>query len=200
MNDMTKTKITGRAISVRGNDIDTDRIIPARFMKHLTFEHLGFHVFEDDRAQLRAKGEVHPFEDPRFKTARILFVDRNFGCGSSREHAPQALNRAGVQAVVGESFGEIFAGNCISVGMPCVTVSAETMSALREVGEGDPHREYTLDLEERVIRSGNRSFPVTIGEGPRKQFSDGSWDPMSMLLSAKAEIATKAKALPYLAW
>lgn len=183
-----KSVTTGRVVSISGTDIDTDRIIPARFMKHLTFEHLGTHVFEDDRADLRRKGEVHPFDDPRNAGARILLVGRNFGCGSSREHAPQALHRWGIDAVIGESFGEIFAGNCVSVGMPCVRASAEVIAELRELADENPERVFSLDLETCSIATDNHRYPFEIADGPRRQFREGSWDPVGMLLSARPDI------------
>lgn len=188
--------VTGRLVSVRGNDIDTDRIIPARFMKDLTFENLGRHVFEDDRKASREKGEVHPFDDPINAGASILLVDRNFGCGSSREHAPQAIHRWGIKAIVGESFGEIFAGNCISVGMPCVRVSKETVSALRDLWKDNPARSYTINLQSGVITTGNYRYPIEIADGPRKQFLEGSWDPVAMLLSARAEVDKIERKIP----
>lgn len=196
MIEQDKSVTSSRVVSVTGNDLDTDRIIPARFMKHLTFEHLGAHVFEDDRRALREKGEVHPFDDPRNAGARILLVDRNFGCGSSREHAPQALHRWGIDAIIGESFGEIFAGNCVSVGMPCVRASAEVIATLRELAEAAPEREFTLDLTACTISTGNHQYPVEIAEGPRRQFSEGSWDPVAMLLSARAEIGRAESRIP----
>ncbi|MGZ5429507.1 MAG: 3-isopropylmalate dehydratase small subunit, partial [Thermoanaerobaculia bacterium] len=131
-------RVSGTALPLGGDDIDTDRIIPARFLVSITFEGLGAHAFEDDRKAAKAAGKAHPFDDPRFSGARILLVNRNFGCGSSREHAPQALARAGIKALVGESFSEIFFGNAVAIGLPCVTAPHEAVARLQSLVEGAP--------------------------------------------------------------
>ena len=131
-------RLTGRGMPVRGDDIDTDRIIPARFLRCVSFDGLGEHAFADDRAEAFAAGTPHPCDDPRFDKAEILVVNVNFGCGSSREHAPQALHRAGIKAVIGVSFAEIFFGNSVAIGMPCLQVSAEDASALQDAVEANP--------------------------------------------------------------
>ncbi|MGE5717545.1 MAG: 3-isopropylmalate dehydratase small subunit, partial [Acidobacteriota bacterium] len=131
-------RVSGRGIPLSGDDVDTDRVIPARFLVSVTFEGLGAHAFEDDRKAAKAKGSAHPFDDPRFSGARILLVNRNFGCGSSREHAPQAIARAGVKAIVGESFSEIFFGNAVAIGLPCVTLPRETVKELQSLVENAP--------------------------------------------------------------
>ena len=203
MEDAKRTRINGPAIPVRGNDIDTDRIIPARFLKCVVFEGLGAAAFEDDRAQVRAAGGLHPFDDPRFRAARVLLVNRNFGCGSSREHAPQAIMRwgHGLQAVVGESFAEIFAGNCQALGIPCVTVDGAVMAELMERSEAEPGLEFALDLHAMRITAGDAGYPVVISEGVRQQLIEGAWDTTSDLLAARDEIARTASRLPYFdAW
>ena len=149
-------RIAGRGIPVRGNDIDTDRIIPARYLRSITFEGLGAYAFEDDR-----KSSAHPFDDPRFPGASILIVNANFGCGSSREHAPQALMRWGIQGVVGESFAEIFLGNATAMGVPCVTLKRADIQALMDAVEQHPSQEITIDLADKTLSWGG-------GEAPRR--------------------------------
>ena len=197
--DSTRTIITGPAMPLRGHDIDTDRIIPARFLKCVVFEGLGAAAFEDDRAQARVRGELHPFDDPRFRAARILLVNRNFGCGSSREHAPQAIMRRGrgIQAIVGESFAEIFAGNCLALGIPCVTADPDAIAELMARVETDPAVDVRLDLQAMRITAGDASFPLSMAEGARQQLLEGTWDTTGDLLAARDAIARTAAALPY---
>jgi 3-isopropylmalate/(R)-2-methylmalate dehydratase small subunit len=199
MDDAKRTTINGPAVAVRGHDIDTDRIIPARFLKCVVFEGLGAAAFEDDRAQVRAAGGLHPFDDPRFRAARILLVNRNFGCGSSREHAPQAIMRwgRGIQAIVGESFAEIFAGNCQALGIPCVTADPAAMADLMARCEAQPGLEFALDLHAMRITAGDAGHPVVISEGVRQQLIEGTWDTTGDLLSARDDIARAAARLPY---
>jgi len=140
--------ISGRGITVRGDDIDTDQILPARYLKTITFQGMEAHVFADSRAAARLSQRLHPFDDRRFEGGSILLVNRNFGCGSSREHAPQSLRRIGVRAIIGESFGEIFAGNCVSVGMPCVQANADAIATLQRLNETRPQTSFTLDLND----------------------------------------------------
>jgi len=191
--DDIRCQIAGRAIPLPGNDIDTDRIIPARFLKCITFEGLEAHVFEDDRRQM----PDHPFNQPRYRNATILVVGQNFGCGSSREHAPEALRRWGIRGIAGESFAEIFFGNCAAIGLPCLTLDAEDAARLEEVVARHPEQEIVLDLEDRVVRFGEQSIPAMIPDGARNQLLTGTWNAMGVLLEAATEIDRIAKALPY---
>jgi 3-isopropylmalate/(R)-2-methylmalate dehydratase small subunit len=188
--------VSGRAVPLRGNDIDTDRIIPARFLRCVTFDGLGEHAFEDDRRGLAAKGEVHAFDKPQYQGAKILFANKNFGCGSSREHAPQSLMRWGIEGVVAESFAEIFFGNCVSLGIPCATVDEAAIGRLLAAAEADPAASWVLDVKAREIR-GPITEPVTFLDGPRSQFLSGQWNPMSELLSHLTEVEQVASGLPY---
>ncbi len=199
MEDPKRIVITGHGIPVRGNDIDTDRIIPARFLKTVVFEGLGEHAFEDDRGQLREAGKTHPFDDPRYQGARVLFVNKNFGCGSSREHAPQAIVRwgKGIAAIVGESFAEIFFGNCVSLGLPCVTVDAGTAEALQSAVEKDPGVDIRVDLADKAVIAGGRSYPFTMPDGPRTQLMEGRWDSTAELVGNRAQIKVTAARIPY---
>ena len=195
--DSKRTVISGPAMPLRGHDIDTDRIIPARFLRCVVFEGLGEHVFEDDRQQEQSGRGVHPFDDPRFVDARILLVNRNFGCGSSREHAPQAIMRRGIQAIVGESFAEIFFGNCTALGLPCVTVDGGAIIALMERAEREPTLPFTLDLPRRRLVAGELAFDVALPDGARQQLIEGRWDTAVELLEGKEAIAATARRLPY---
>ncbi len=186
--------ITGRGVVVRGADIDTDRIIPARFLRTVTFEHLGAHAFEDDRAS----GD-HPFDQARFQGASILLANANFGCGSSREHAPQALMRWGIRGFVAESFAEIFFGNCIAMGLPCVRVAAEDMQELMDAVDRAPAQEVAIDLQARQVRWTGGQVAAAIADGPREQFLKGSWDSLGQLLAAGDQIESTAQKLPYAA-
>lgn len=194
-----RNKITGRGIPIRENDIDTDRIIPARYMKVVTFEGIGKYAFYDARFDESGKEMEHPFNDPRFKGGSVLLVNRNFGCGSSREHAPQALMRYGVSALVGESFAEIFAGNCTVLGIPTATVSHDDVTALQDLVEKDPSLEITVDLDAKEVRAGGKTFPITMKETYRKALATGLWDSTAELLLNKSLIEAKAQNLPYIA-
>jgi len=188
-------RVAGRACVLRGDDIDTDRIIPARFLRAIRFDGLGEHAFEDDRRQ--AKGD-HPLDDERFAGASILIVGANFGCGSSREHAPQALMRTGFRAFIGESFAEIFAGNCTALGLPCATLAAEDLAALMDSVALDPAQEVTLDLEARSVTSRAGTVAATIPDGTRSQLLEGSWNATRVLLDAGDAIEATAARIPYL--
>lgn len=189
--------IRGGGIPVTGNDIDTDRIIPARFLKCITFEGLGDGVFADDRTQ--AQGQ-HPFDLPQYQGAKVLLVNSNFGCGSSREHAPQAIARWGISAIVGESFAEIFFGNCLAIGVPCVTASAEVISQLQAYVQHNPQAEVTVDLANLQVQCGDICAPVAMGDGPRQMMLSGTWDACGQLLAGLQDIQSTAAQLPYLNW
>jgi 3-isopropylmalate/(R)-2-methylmalate dehydratase small subunit len=189
-------RVEGRGVPVRGDDIDTDQIIPARYLKWITFKGLEAHVFEDVRMARAQHGHPHPFDDPRFKGGRILITNRNFGCGSSREHAAQAIKRFGVAAIIGESFGEIFAGNCVSIGMPCVTADAATIRTLQCQCAAEPMTKFVLDLVSMTVDGAGRTFSVHLTEGRRRQFLEGSWDATAVLLGAAPSIDAKLRLLP----
>lgn len=192
-------RVSGTAIPVRGNDIDTDRVIPARFMKEITFSRMGEFPFYDERFDAAGKPKPHPFNDPRYKGASILFVNKNFGCGSSREHAPQALYRFGIQAVVGESFAAIFAGNCVMMGIPTVTVTSVEMEELMKLVESNPQSIFTLDLEAKTLfYEMERFVSVDIPESSRQALLEGSWDTTSMLRANLDKVKKVAVKLPYM--
>ena len=188
-------QLTGRALALQGEDIDTDRIIPARFLKCVSFDALGDQVFADDRTEL--KGE-HPFDQPETQGASILVVNGNFGCGSSREHAPQALMRWGIRAVVGVSFAEIFFGNCLALGIPCVTATPEEIQRLQQLVMGAPQQSWQLDLEAMTLASDAVTQAVQLAEGPRQMLMTGRWDATSQLLARDAELTALTARLPYL--
>jgi len=190
-------RVSGTALPLRGDDIDTDRIIPARFLVSITFEGLGAHAFEDDRKAVKAVGKVHPFDEPRFWGARILLVNRNFGCGSSREHAPQAIARGGIRAVVGESFSEIFFGNAVAIGLPCVTLGHEAVAELQAFIEKANGAILSLDLEAKTLIGHGKTVSVSIPENARGAFLSGHWDGTSMLLDRFGEVEALAGRLPY---
>jgi 3-isopropylmalate/(R)-2-methylmalate dehydratase small subunit len=188
------TRVTGRGCVLRGDDIDTDRIIPARFLRCVTFDGIGEHAFEDDRKQ--AKGD-HPLDDPRFRGASILIVGRNFGCGSSREHAPQSLLGFGYQAFVGASFAEIFAGNCTALGLPCVTLAERELEALMDSVSLDPDQQLVIDLAARTLSSRAGTVPAGLRDGVRKALLEGSWNATAVLIDAGDAIERAAERLPY---
>lgn len=201
MQSSKRNRITGKAIALPGNDIDTDRIIPARFLRCVTFDGLGEHAFEDDRKQLAQSGETHVFDDPARKDATVLVVGRNFGCGSSREHAPQALMRwnQGLQVVIGESFAEIFFGNCVALGIPCVALSAADLQSVTAAVQADAALEVSVDLDQLQVRFGTQSVSCEIAAGPREQLASGRWDTTGELIDDPARIAQTAATLPYFA-
>ena len=190
--DFRRGAIRGRAVVVRGNDIDTDRIIPARYLRTVTFDNLGEHAFEDER-----RSRKHPFDEARCQGAGILVVNKNFGCGSSREHAPQALARWGIQGFVGESFAEIFFGNCVAMGLPCMTASEADVERLMQAVEEDPSLELEIDVEAQTASFASESIAATLPGGPRQQLVTGTWDALGQLLEAVDEIESTARKLPY---
>jgi 3-isopropylmalate/(R)-2-methylmalate dehydratase small subunit len=190
----------GLGIPLIGADIDTDRIIPARFLKCVSFDGLADAAFADDR---RETPGAHPFDQPAYRQASVLVVNGNFGCGSSREHAPQALMRWGIRAIVGESFAEIFFGNCLALGIPCLCAEPSAVAALQEALRADPAAILALDLEALEIELesefvGACRWPVRLAPGPRSMLSSGHWDGTSQLVAHGAELTATAAQLPYL--
>lgn len=194
------TSVTGRGVHVPGSDIDTDRIIPARFMKCVTFDGLGEYLFHDVRFDADGNEKTHPLNEERFKQASILLTGVNFGCGSSREHAPQALYRWGIRAVIAESFAEIFFGNCTTLGVPCVVATKADIEALSTAVKADPTVEITIDVAGNRVRYGEASFPVHIVESAREALISAKWDPISELLEGNTAIEKTAAALPYMSF
>ncbi len=192
------TRVVGRAIPMPGDDIDTDRIMPARFLRVLTFEGLGEHVFEDDRRACAGGASSHPFDDPRFRGASILLAGRNFGCGSSREHAPQGLLRHGIRAIVGESFSEIFFGNAAALGMPCVSADRRAIADLVVLVNGEPTAEVAVDLAAMRVKAGRIDVPIALPGGVRDAFLSGAWDGTGLLLERFDEVRRLAGRLPYI--
>ena len=185
--------VVGRAIPIRGDDIDTDRIIPARFLKAVTFDGLDAHVFEDDRA-----AGPHPIDDARYAGAAIMIVGRNFGCGSSREHAPQAIYRRGIRALLGESYSEIFFGNALALGLPCVSLSRRDVLRLMDLVETDPTLPINVDLERRQVSAGTLRAAAVLPDAAREAFLSGTWDATGLLREHPDEVRATAARLPYL--
>ena len=190
--------ITGRAVALRGEDIDTDRIMPARFLRAVSFDGLEAHVFEDDRRAEAAAGARHPFDDASRAGATVLLVNRNFGCGSSREHAPQALARWGVRAIVGESFAEIFFSNAVALGVPCVSVRPEAVRDLMAIVDRDPAAVVSVDLEGLVVRGGGIEAACTVPAAARSAFLAGTWDATALLTADFEAVRAAAARLPYI--
>ncbi|MBE9194180.1 3-isopropylmalate dehydratase small subunit [Synechocystis sp. LEGE 06083] len=190
-------EIQGKALPLVGDDIDTDRIIPARFLRCVTFDGLGEHVFADDRQQ---QGGNHPFDLPQYQQATILVVNRNFGCGSSREHAPQAIIKWGIKAIIGESFAEIFLGNCLANGVPCVTASHQQVTDLQQAITADPNLPVSLDLTTASVTYGKQNFAIVLSDGAQQMLLDGQWDTCGQLVQNRNQIVATARKLPYLHW
>jgi len=192
------TQIGGQGVPLRGNDIDTDRIIPARFLRCVTFDGLGEHAFADDRLQMKAAGRLHPFSDPVYAGASILVVGSNFGCGSSREHAPQSLQKWGIRAVIGESFAEIFFNNNIAIGIPCVSLSVADIDSLQGLIETNPQLNVEIDLEAGCVKGSGFSFKAEMPEAARQMFVRGQWDATGQLLANLNQVRSRAAQIPYL--
>jgi len=189
--------VSGRGIPLIGNDIDTDRIIPARFLRCVTFDGLGAQVFADDRAQTNGQ---HPFDQSQYQGATILVVNANFGCGSSREHAPQAIAKWGIRAIVGESFAEIFFGNCVAMGIPCVTANAATLKQLQDQLSENPQTVITVNLETMQVQADDFTAPVAINDGTRQMMTTGTWDACGQLVAQVEQVQSTAARLPYVSW
>ncbi len=193
-------QVTGTAVPVRGNDIDTDRIIPARYLKCVTFDGLGEFAFYDVRYDENKNPTDHPFNDERFRGSSILLVNKNFGCGSSREHAPQALLRSGIKAIIGESFAEIFIGNCTTLGIPAVTASRDEIENLMQYIESHPDTEVSINLEKKSVSYDSTVLSVDLPEPSRLVLVGGTWDSTAQLIGNKEQIAETAETIPYLNW
>jgi len=188
------TRVRGRGLALRGHDIDTDRIMPARFLKSVSFDGLEAHLFEDDRAA----DSTHAFNDPRYAGAAVLVTNANFGCGSSREHAPQGLFRRGIKAIVGESYSEIFRGNAAVIGLPCLTADRAQIEALQTVIEFDPQTAIEIDVSSGIITAGDLRFDAVLPPAMRDAFVSGQWNPTAMLLDRFEEVSAVAARLPYI--
>jgi 3-isopropylmalate/(R)-2-methylmalate dehydratase small subunit len=190
-------RVQGTALAVPGHDIDTDRIIPARFLKAITFDGLEAHLFADDRAQAASAGRRHPVDEPAAAGAAVLLVNANFGCGSSREHAPQAIARRGIRAIVGESFAEIFAGNALMIGLPCLTVSREDMRRLMDIARSSPETTFDVDLRAGRVRAGGVDVAASMPGAAREALVSGTWDATTALLEDYGQVERVAARLPY---
>ena len=189
--------VVGHGLPLVGNDIDTDRIIPARFLRCVTFDGLGKQVFLDDRKE--SDGQ-HPFDLPQYQNAKVLVVNANFGCGSSREHAPQAIARWGIEAIIGESFAEIFFGNCLAMGVPCLTAPSKEIEELQATIASDPSVTIHVDVESLRVSVGDRAIDVQLKQGPQAMLVEGTWDTCGQLVRNLDSTLTTAAHLPYLGW
>lgn len=193
------SQVSGRGVLVPGNDIDTDRIIPARFMKCVSFDGLGEFVFFDVRKNPDGSPKQHPLNEPRFQGAKILLSGANFGCGSSREHAPQAIQKYGFRAIVAEGYAEIFFGNSTTLGIPCVTATREDIAKVAAAIEANPQTEVVVDLAALEVRFGGLKIKITMRESARDALVNGRWDAIGELLEGVPQVKELAKKLPYLA-
>lgn len=191
-------RIKGTGLPIAGNDIDTDRIIPARYLKEITFTKMGSYTFYDERFDGQGNQKPHPINNKKYKNAKIMIVNKNFGCGSSREHAAQAIVRMGIRAIIGESFSPIFFSNCIALGMPAVVLAeAEIQKLMKEV-ENDPELDIEISLKEKRVGYGRRKIQFDMPEPARKALLNGLWDSTNMLLANKDKIVKTAQNLPYI--
>jgi len=195
----TVERVSGTGVPIRGNDVDTDQIIPARFLKVVTFDGLGQFAFFDQRFTDDDEPKDHPMNEDRFRDASVLVVNANFGCGSSREHAPQALMRWGIDAIVGESFAEIFAGNCLALGVPTVTADADTVEAIQEWVEDNPDGDLDVDVAAETVTYGDTTVDVTVDDAQRTALVDGVWDTTALMASNAEATRATAESLPYVA-
>jgi len=191
-------EVTGSGVVIRGNDIDTDQIIPARFMKVVTFDGLGEFAFFDLRFDENDEQKEHPFNEPSNQDASVMVVNANFGCGSSREHAPQALMRWGIDAIIGESFAEIFAGNCLALGIPTLTADHETINDLQQFVEDNPDAEIEIDVASETITYGGNEIGVSVDSAQRKALVEGVWDTTALMKANVESIEKTANSLPYI--
>ncbi len=189
--------VAGSGVPIRGNDIDTDQIIPARFMKVVTFDGLGEFAFFDLRFDDDDNQKDHPFNEDRYQDSSVMVVNSNFGCGSSREHAPQALMRWGIDAIIGESFAEIFAGNCLALGIPTVTADSETIEELQDWVDANPDGEIEIDVEAEEVTYGDTAIDVTVDDAQRKALVEGVWDTTALMKSNAGAVRETARELPY---
>ena len=196
--DTRVRRVSGRAVPVRGNDIDTDRIVPARYLKEVTFDRMGEYPFIDERFDPQGNPRPHPFSDPSYQGASILFVNANFGCGSSREHAPQALYRWGIRAIVGESFAPIFAGNSLAIGLPVITASPDDIQQVMGLVEEDPTATIEVDLEQQRLTVEGRSVPLSLPTSTRTALVQGYWDSTAVLAANMEKARQTAARVPYL--
>ncbi|MCP4049278.1 MAG: 3-isopropylmalate dehydratase small subunit [bacterium] len=190
--------IKGSAIPLKGDDIDTDQIVPARFLKEITFEKMGEYLFCDARIDDKGNHKSHPLNDKKYEEASFLIVGKNFGCGSSREHAPQAVKRYGIKAIIGESFAEIFAGNCKSLGVPTITVTKEEVDMLLKHTENHPETIYMLDLDNKVLKFSFNSISIQVPEEFRIAFIDGTWNATALLAANSDKVKETVSSLPYI--
>jgi 3-isopropylmalate/(R)-2-methylmalate dehydratase small subunit len=189
--------VEGSGVPIRGNDIDTDQIIPARFMKVVTFDGLGEFAFFDLRFDDDDQEKAHTFNEERFQDANVMVVNANFGCGSSREHAPQALMRWGIDAIIGESFAEIFAGNCLALGIPTVTADHETINELQQWVDDNPDGKLEVDVAAETVRYGDESASVSVDDAQRQALVEGIWDTTALMKANRNAIDETAASLPY---
>lgn len=195
--DLIINQLSGTGLPLLGNDIDTDRIMPARYLKELTFSNLGSYVFADEISEVANNETPHPFADKQFQNASFLVVNSNFGCGSSREHAPQGIKRWGIDCIIGESYSEIFFANCSAIGLPCLTLSQEDVKTIQEQIAKNSEEKISLDLTKESLKVGDKVFQYKLDGGLKDSFISGKWDLTARLLANTAEIHEKKAQLIY---